>query len=425
MLNNLNTISRKINCEQALDDIDRLNSLIQEKYAGYEFYSKNFEKTYIELNKKYKYLKRNEYINTNLFYDDLINAYDFIKDGHFCFCKMAPNGIIEISRMHNHYNMYFSDVFLQKKNHLYILHTDDKEYFLTEESISQMCDKKIFLLFYPSKGCDLYQIGILSQEKLNEINLCFDGDVKTISLHMDNSIDYHFEVTENNNLKPYINTKESDKSIYIACNTFSFYDKENVKKINKIIEDLEFNDKKNIILDFRGNQGGYLKYPLKLLSTILFKEKKVRYKFIKENIKEDIRIVSFLGCNKKIVKKNKNINFICDTKSNLFILVDQNTVSAAERVIPILKKIDNLDYKIIGTNTAGVLKSADSYKYKLDNSNIYVCIPKAFQKDISCEEYGIFPDVWAKKDDILNTLVLYTEDYELNNLLKNINYQLE
>ncbi len=95
-------------------------------------------------------------------------------------------------------------------------------------------------------------------------------------------------------------------------------------------------------------------------------------------------------------------------KTNIFILVDKNTASAAEFLTYYLKKLDNIT--VIGTNTNGCMLTGNCNPSRLPNSNIplYISHKIYLNKDFTnIDGLGLFPDLWVKPEQALDRIVKY------------------
>lgn len=415
----------EISLQEAQEDCIQLKKWIEDYYAGYEFEKENidFEQASKLLMDSCLKKSANGYIKTDIFLEEIYKAYSTLRDGHFSFAKKNADESYQVYRLHKHFDLYFSEFYYQKRNNGFFLFENNGEKIAEDIPYINLNDGTD-LFYYPVKGNDVYRLGILNQEKIGEIPVNVNGQITNTPVKLSNPIDYKFlfeSGTYNRIVR--INTKESKKSTYISCNTF-----EDVESRYDIFNTIDLSVKQNLILDFRGNQGGYVYYISNFFAKLLFTDVSEQKRFIKNMSKFPIRKKKILG--KVFTLRNKlNEKFSCNKNINIYILCDCNSVSCSEFIIRTLRNIENVNLVVIGQNTAGFIKSGSGGFACLKNSRLYIQIPTFYFPGIQIkagrEEYGIFPDVWAIDNDVLDTLVLLTGDSELRNVLPFLDYQLE
>ncbi|SHE76629.1 Peptidase family S41 [Tissierella praeacuta DSM 18095] len=97
-----------------------------------------------------------------------------------------------------------------------------------------------------------------------------------------------------------------------------------------------------------------------------------------------------------------------ENKTNIFILVDKNTSSAAEFLAYYLRKLNNVT--LIGTNTNGCMLTGNCNSNYLPNSHIPINISHKIymNKDFTnIDGLGLFPDLWVKPEQALDRIVKY------------------
>lgn len=92
--------------------------------------------------------------------------------------------------------------------------------------------------------------------------------------------------------------------------------------------------------------------------------------------------------------------------TNIYILTDKNTSSAAEFLAHYLRKLDNVT--LVGTNTNGCFLTGNCNSAHLPNSHIPLHIS---QKLYMCTDFtnidglGIFPELWVKPEQALDRVI--------------------
>ena len=417
----------KITENQLIEDCLQLKNLFKEYYAGYEYennVSLNFEEKNQELIKRCLDKEKNGYISTDDFIEEIKNAYNNLKEGHFdCFKKEQDDSFRDIS-LFNHYDMYYSNIYFRKEGSIFFLQE------INGVEITEMVpyikqNENFELMYYPSKGNNIYRLGIFSQTEIKDVEIEINNQLIKSSLKLANQINYKYlYYPENYKRRVRINKRETSETVYYSCTTF-----EDKKRNYKILNDVNLDEKKNLILDLRGNPGGRPDNIAGFFAKILFNDciTKITFAF-------DLGLITSFNTlqKKRIANPYPKEKFSSDTNINIYMIVDSITCSCPEYIIRYLRKIENIHLTVIGQNTKGKLKgSASGYK-KLQNSGLYIQVPRVYVPEViedeikeGREEYGIFPDVWAIDNDVLDTLVLLTGDSELRNVLPFLDYQLE
>lgn len=157
-------------------------------------------------------------------------------------------------------------------------------------------------------------------------------------------------------------------------------------------------DCKNLIIDIRGNLGGYINQALKFVSLFIEKSIVIGY--------QENRLTGVI----EELKVDPSDNSICNKFNQIVILSDNNTASSSEFIVlRAIKKYTNI--KIIGTKSAGMPHSATVYN--LSNGNVLLITTCKYldeNKSVILEE-GINPNI-----EIRNTI---------ESLLKGVDNQLE
>lgn len=114
----------------------------------------------------------------------------------------------------------------------------------------------------------------------------------------------------------------------------------------------------------------------------------------------------------------------------MIFLLDRNSYSASELSPLFAKRILGENVKIIGENSAGCIQFGDVLPYQLPNSRIAISLSSAkntllnYFENWHGEQYGIYPDYWALGCDLNETIFLETNDSEMKEKLKNIEFRL-
>lgn len=227
-------------------------------------------------------------------------------------------------------------------------------------------------------------------------------------------------------------------------------------KFDKIVFMIQKSDvNKNVVLDLRGNRGGYAESIYYLLCPIFYRQKldyrsdfldivkiatEGQYSIrsteinkailnyqIKNNIAEENRIEPKEEPRTIIGEKNNTSDVFPQLgrellQGNLFILMDSKTASAAEYGIATSYLINKEKVILVGNKTFGAMSSGSYYSYTLPNSRIEVNLATVNHENETLfrlntrwhgDTEGFFPDYFADNDTINETLEYLLKDPEL------------
>lgn len=444
-----NQFKNIISFDEFQSDVENLCYIIQTGYAGYEDMIGRGFSTDSFKNFLFKSFENQTEIETRQFYNKLIEALSpYVQDAHFSliyfsssenFCKKSI--------------VYWSNVFVQKRDDKFIV-CESNERFVPKGT--EYSDSLENLFYYPAKGENVYRIGLLSYKKISSEYFDFGGTEVALKLYDDGAIGISPSMKFDN--------FETENSAYISVKSFS--DLENPDVLEKFVQCGEkYRDKKNIILDLRANQnqgGGDEEYSAAFFYELYYDEKfsdleKIRKKVRewtrnsfeeRKNVYSPISVFSrYLYANsisdkkmirssgkevdsmrkepsrivtKTVLKDSKYFNDESSFKGKLIILIDRNSVSAAESSVTMAKTIfGDENVLVVGENSYGMALFLDFMTLKLPFSGIG--IQTAFEKNLQIENaaswhgegFGIYPDFWAAENDLNQTIFMITNDNEM------------
>ena len=453
-----NFIKDEITFSQALEDVDMFIYLLENAYSGYdELKSKEFKIQ--TLRENLPFTKENN-VNTNellSYFDEQLKPY--INDFHFCLVGKNKEVFYRIP-----IRIFFSDIFLLKNNDQFkVIKTDNPNIKIGDI----YNDSAHYLFLYPSEGKNIYRLGVLLQNEEkngnNFIELLFNDKKISVSCSKTNSqlkksSDTSYkEIVTNESVYFYLPTL-MDPNIH--WDNFATYE-EMYKRFGTL--GLRYGEKKNYIIDFRGNGGGNDLYCQKFLANLFFcetgkneiKNYKKYEKYIsfsstnlysppilqaikwngnnlqKENNSYFNKIYKFMKKNNfnriEIENLKKGINKKVNFSNKLIVIMDKNTCSSGESFVylanPLLEEGKNLFY--IGENSGGCFNYGNVMCYQLPNSGIAMYLPSFKMKSGIIEEFkGYMPNYWATNEDLIQALVNITGDVELSEKLEDINNNL-
>ncbi|WMM23845.1 S41 family peptidase [Tissierella sp. MB52-C2] len=190
-------------------------------------------------------------------------------------------------------------------------------------------------------------------------------------------------------------------------------------------------EKDTVIIDLRGNIGGNMlnvekwyegftgtKLRKDIIESGLYtntsidlsKDKFESKENEPDNIKDDCLETISRYENKRYFPGWSPIEYVdfkpIDNKTNIFILMDKKTSSAAEFLIYYLKKLNNVT--LIGTNSNGCMLTGNCNSAVLPYSNIRISISHKIyiNRDFhNIDGLGILPDLWVKPGQSLNKVI--------------------
>lgn len=268
---------------------------------------------------------------------------------------------------------------------------------------------------------------------------------------------------------------ETENSVYISLSSFKVHENDSkFKKGSEIVlkkfADLgkTWQNKKNILIDLRSNGGGMIEYGIYPFYAMTQKNPQSFKNFQKANIfsndfffeqlrttspaslQAHIKYFEDLGEKKcldyKKYKKDYEKNLKspqkrifkqqCDFSKEIKtyfkgkVIFHRNSYSASELSPLFAKRILGENVKIIGENSAGCIQFGDVLPYQLPNSRIAISLSSAKNTLLTHfenwhgEQYGIYPDYWSLGCDLNETIFLETNDSEMKEKLKNIEFRL-
>ncbi len=334
------------------------------------------------------------------------------------------------------------------------------------------------MFLYPAKGKNIYRVGFAKTVESsaendyieNEIELSFNNENKKILMKNYDSI---------KNTKIFFGKQETKDTGYLSLSTFDLPDvKSNFRKYAErsfekyINSSVELNNKKNVIIDLRGNSGGNNYYSNKFLSS-LYKNKiisdselqKAKLPKGDENYTEvynysspwiattmnnyflqmgmmdflfpyiQADIEKFKTEPKKITRKMVDTSSDdigeCNFTGKLIIIADRNSASSSEDTIQLAKRLFGKDCYLVGEISRGCFSYGNILPYSLPNKSLCLYVPSTIFKNYENVKYfniegvGFTPDYWSTNEDLLETLVAITGDKSLRKVLQGIEVGLK
>lgn len=453
-----------ISYEELSDDIDYLFYYLKTAYAGYDELLKNgFSEENFRAHFREKY-ENSEEIETRPIMKEFAEMFSaFAKDNHL---YILGNNAQEWNSANSFAIFYYTNTFVQKYDDDFLATQTDSSAIKIGAKFTGNTEN---LFYYPAKGKNTYRLGVISKQKISDYKFFFDGTEINLPLYDDGNIQISFS--------PKYHEIETENSVYISLSSFKVQENDSkFKKGSEIVlkkfADLgkTWQNKKNIIIDLRSNGGGMIEYGIYPFYTMTQKNPQSFKDFQKADIFsndfffEQVRITSpallqahikYLEdlsekkCRdykkyKKDYKKNlkspqkqifkQQCDFSKEIKTyfngKVIFLLDRNSYSASELSPLFAKRILGENAKIIGENSAGCIQFGDVLPYQLPNSRIAISLSSAKNTLLNHfenwhgEQYGIYPDYWSLGCDLNESIFLETNDSEMKEKLKNIEFRL-
>ncbi len=389
-----------------------------------------------------------------------------VKDGHLSVYASDTGGFI-----HQKCYASFSDLIFEK---------DGEKYKVVSSKSENIVPGMVYtgdeenLLRFSKDGKDFYRFGTITEYYSQKAEVSLDGKNYEVPLKTT------YENYKRNDFS--YNVNETADSVYISVSDFdlALEDNDMFKEIRdrykefieKVMKAASDSNKKNIILDLRGNSGGYRDYANQLIGAMFYgdnegaarqfesiasqyaygqltldsvvtvkasydrvmasdaydqydkKEMKEKYEYALKNNRR-----MWAGLDKPVLSEIPLLNN-SKFKGKLYILLDSFTASAAEDCIAISYVEDKEKVVLVGLNSTGCIDFGGVNHYCLPNSKVVLNFVTTDLRRIPMlaqnphwhgDTKGFYPDYWATNDELLDTLVSLTGDEALRITLKGLN----
>ncbi|WP_156286424.1 S41 family peptidase [Oceanivirga salmonicida] len=357
-----NTVGNvEISIEKAIEDIEVFMYLLKTRYPYYDKFGGDatFSKAKNEI---LKILNRKDKIDSFELSKIILNNLKVIEDIHF---TVFGNNSISKNFYYYKYDKYVDNKLLDK---------------ISKE------DREKYIKYTLDKNGNI-RYTIVANSNINDKNIKLNLKLKDGKF-----LEYTLQKINSINFKINKNEFEEHKNYYIIrVRNFKNDDRNYYKKYSDKIKE------KDLVIDFRGNTGGYISTFNNILSKYYYNMEEAINRGLKKSALNYIDLTWDKIENKTILnrvyKKNKN---------KIYILVDRGTYSAPEIISIILKLVDYKNVIILGVSTAGAISGNTSeFTWTLPNSKISVNTGYIYHETIDkAKEYiGLEPDIWLDPND--------------------------
>ena len=406
-----------------IEDIDYLFSLFKYGYSGYEFFGGDEAFTEAKENILWSiYESYENKMSVDEFLDVLYGELNFIQDSHLL---IGHYQLCQYSKFYSSRNLKF---YRDKKG--YYTNIDNENLYLL--SVDGNSPDSYMKLTLDKEGDPVYNLGMISSNIENvsiPLNLVFKSKNNTLNstINLFEYIPFYKKIDRAYNYYEIDNIPvlEVNSLCRISPDDFSI---ESFLEDSKILK-----DKENLIIDLRGNSGGSMINIDKwykgftgedlqrdmvqsglytntstILSMSKFEHKDNEHGIIKDQCVEQISSFRdkwyFPGWS-----PIKFEEFIPpENNTNIYILMDKSTSSAAEFFAYYLRKLNNV--KLVGTNSNGCTLTGNCNTVYLPNSRIKLHISHKLYINKEFENtdgLGLLPDLWIKPELSMDRIIKY------------------
>lgn len=438
-------------------DLAYLKRVLAEAYAGYEYnVEQGFDFDEAIENVRGRYLEKasDAGIGENDISDDLlaecINSEILQKlkvaDNHFqIISKKSAYGFIQSI-------WYSSNVYFKKQGEDYYVAFSLNPKIRRKAKFTGKPENLFKVILFNK---EYYVFGIQSDKKIKKTEISINNKTYLTKIRVGNFLKKHEAA--------HVGMKKTKKSIYFSFSdcTLNGYDRTSHTLISRKVQDylleLKKNRYENIIVDLRGNFGGWVQNITPVLETANFEgdyknlievNKKINTfrssrivdsDLTKEAVKrlntENPAYYNFTveDSTTEYYKKNPvtEYDFKPAFKGNIIIISDFNSASASELFIAFSYIFENV--YLIGTNTSGTIDFGSLLDYYLPESGVRLHLASESYKDSDFlqknphwhgDTKGFYPDYWCTDNSLLPTLVAITKDKKLKRKLRGLKKHL-
>ena len=424
-----------ISKEQAFEDIEQFEYLLETAFSGREYWEKqgcDFNKIYSKLN---DFVDNKETICVL----DLENYMSSLLKGKTAISHFSIRGH-KYHGFEGHKSIYFTDILLNKNKKGKFIVIDSKV-----DSVpvgSELDDNEINEHVFPTlspKGKEHYLVGIWSYDKVTNKALSFNGKYVNIPFHPTRLKQAKF------NKSPLFKVDTIDNIPVIRLATF-MPPKDNLPLLESFEEyGKKLRNEEKFILNICNNDGGSAIHAMNFirnLNTVIFNESMSAYMYspslsqmyaqvvindypqifkqpgVEEYTKQVIKHQQLLDKFKMTPQKEWDFA-ITNTSDDgegtydgkMIILMNRKTESAAEYAVHYSKSVKNI--VLVGENTYGAGVFTPGMKYYLPNSKICMQIPHEINIIPGFREsVGFVPDYWLDTNKPVEEIIKWLNNPE-------------
>lgn len=388
------------------------------------------------------------------------------RDGHFSISNEK-----EIKYIYPKIYQFYTNIYLEQKDGKYVVCKSD----MKEIPVGSIyTDNLENILPWIENDKQIFRIGIKQAYYYKTAKVNFNDKDFEVPL----SFIYNFNQVAN-----HLGYLDTENTIYVSLSDCFLASENKIKHeelendFKEIIDKISNNNhKKNLILDLRGNYGGFRDYPAKILSAYFYGNNSIKansfYDYLKVFDYGSIKLDSPEIAKKQYEYAVENEGFPTSWIDNAFehyqellnapkrvytgleflpmgqlpqiktknyngkviILMDIQTSSAAEYGIALSYFENENSVILVGDKTNGAIDFGGLYTYVLPNSKVKISLCTIDNRKIAAfahnshwhgDSLGFYPDYYATDENLMDTIVYITQDKDLSQILNGIENNLK
>lgn len=372
--------------EQALQDIEQLIYIIDNRYCGKEYW----ERKGIEFLDCYQEIRdlvlNEEEIYISDFCRAIHRAFDRgIVDNHFSFASPLTGRL----GYQKQYVAYFADLLVeQRQNKFYVIRSDCASIAIGDE----IQDEHILFPTLAPAGKQRFLVGKRSYENMNSMPIIVNGKIKEVGLHRCRA----GKRIEDRDVCLHEKQRKGISIIRANCCDFvgDLREDTDIVAIGK-----KYANTEKLILNYLSNEGGYNRITREFIQGLN------GYSHLEEYSAKLISpITEGKDCKRQwIMSDCQPYEYEKATyEGTLYMLVNSDTASSGESAVLYARSVKKL--VLIGENTMGCNTFGNIASYVLANSGIVCRVPNVVnlcKNPEDCQEgRGFEPDFWVDLTDV-------------------------
>ena len=386
-----------ISKDQAINDLDMLRYLMENRYCGWEYYKNNG----ISWDLCFKSIENFIFSQSNIYISDFCRtiheAFNVgVVDNHLSFCSPLT-GRLSYSKQ---FTAYFADFKVEQKGDIY---------YAVESSCADIIDGDIIdagSSLYPTLY-NRYLVGVRSFTPITEITITVNGRSICVPLHRCKAISKteSHDICLHHAIKDEIDTLRANCCDYVG----DLSEETDLVEMGK-----QFKAKKVVILNYLSNEGGYNRITREFIQGLN------GYSHCQEySIQLKSPITEGRSCNRQWITLSEAEPYDYSKATfdgKLIMLVNSDTASSGESAVLYARSCRNLI--LIGENTMGCNTFGNVAGYELPHSHIVCRIPNTINlcqnPDDCIEGHGFTPDYWVDSDDVESEVIKWIKSISKN-----------
>lgn len=380
--------SGKLSKNQAIDDLNVLRYLMENRYCGWEYF-KNHGILWDDCFKSIEnFILSQSDIYISDFCKAIHNAFKVgIVDNHLSFCSPLT-GRLSYSKQ---FAAYFADFKVEQNEDIY---------YAVDSSCADINDGDIIDAgnnLYPTLY-NRYLVGVRSFTPITEMTVTVNGKPISVPLHRCKAI----HKTESQDICLQHKIKDGIDILRANCCDYvgGLSEETDLVRMGK-----QFKEKKVVILNYLSNEGGYNRITREFIQGLN------GYSHCQEySIQLSSPITEGKSCNRQWINLSEAEPYDYSKAAfggKLIMLVNSDTASSGESAVLYARSCKTL--LLIGENTMGCNTFGNVASYELPDSHIVCRIPNTINlcqnPDDCIEGHGFTPNYWVDSNDVESEVI--------------------